>query len=225
MEGILHRDDQSNVFYHVHKYFIHKTLWKIFLSLDSGTGGIGIIKALPVLVYLSNDWELSHFNTLMFVAISVSAASVHCSPLVTMIHRLAVNLLSCLCRRILFKSFSHESHFSVFWQIGLIPNGQSFIIKIAFLLPQFSYSFPADSRFPRVHSRLSSPRLYIAVTTHSAACSMGSCEGCRPYCRLLQSPGLCSARARCVSRLWPRAECCPGPRRTAGCSHREPGLQ
>ena len=36
MEGILHRDDQSNVFYHVHKYFIHKTLWKIFIPLDSG---------------------------------------------------------------------------------------------------------------------------------------------------------------------------------------------
>ena len=36
MEGILHRDDQSNVFYHVHKYFIRKTLWKIFIPLDSG---------------------------------------------------------------------------------------------------------------------------------------------------------------------------------------------
>ena len=34
----------------------------------------GIIKAIPVSVYLGNDWELSHFNTLMFVAISVSAA-------------------------------------------------------------------------------------------------------------------------------------------------------
>ena len=65
-------DDQSNVFYHVHKYFIHKTLWKIFIPLDSGTGGI--IKAMSVSVYLGNDWELSHFNTLMFVAISVSAA-------------------------------------------------------------------------------------------------------------------------------------------------------
>ena len=60
-------DDQSNVFYHVHKYFIHKTLWKIFIPLDQGTGGI--IKVLRVSVYLGNDWELSHFNTLMFVAI------------------------------------------------------------------------------------------------------------------------------------------------------------
>ena len=51
MEGILHRDDQSNVFYHVHKYFIHKTLWKIFLSLDSGSGGI--IKALHARLSLS----------------------------------------------------------------------------------------------------------------------------------------------------------------------------
>ena len=55
-----------------------------------------IIKANPVSVYLNNDSELSHFNTLMFVAMLCRARSqgvqeVHLSPLVTMIHRLSVN--------------------------------------------------------------------------------------------------------------------------------------
>ena len=179
---------------------------------------------MRVSVYLGNDWELSHFNTLMFVAISVMwlqrmqrALQSTCdddSQIVSQLVKLFVSVeynsyeffswvtLQCLLTNWFnsqWKKFHHKNCI--------------FIAAIFIFIPRW---FPV--------SACSLPAQLLALyCSYHPLCSMGHVRTAGPCCMLLQAPGLCSASTRCVSRLWPQS--CPGLRRTAGCSHREPGLQ